>query len=297
MRERIPTTRRRCKLEKCSDPNDLSDCEIITDVDGKVRKDWEEAALRRRMANADIDRKAHEGFGESSRKKHNLNPVNIPSYRAKSEESTSVSNHANSDADQNPNVKQHSNRQHQDIRDQDHADTLHGCGTLADGVDSMHVDMRKQSETQSDQEDLNPDASDARSDDTIEEPSLTGNIPSSTINSVQLDEGDKPSLDNPSPLDGLNDVGTSDGSSDSHTQSVQTLGVDGNPIIGDNNVIGREILKQTEEFQNADAEEWARRHRELQKQVDYNSHIVLYIFNICFHYVCKNSKLYFVSIG
>jgi hypothetical protein len=138
--------------------------------------------------------------------------------------------------------------------------------------------LRKQAETLFDQQDSNPDtsASSSGSDDTTEEPSLTGNIASNTTNTVQL--GDKTTLDDLSQPGDINDGGTSGGSGDSHTQSAQTLGVDAILITGNSSVIGREILKQTEEFQNADAEEWARRHKELQKQVEDYSRTYIYAF-------------------
>ncbi|KAH7441074.1 hypothetical protein KP509_03G024600 [Ceratopteris richardii] len=77
---RVPEScRKRRSSSRRSSPSDLSDCEIVLDLDGKVKQDWEEAALRRRTGKA---------------------------MRAESEESTSVSIQANVDVLKSPKGKQ-----------------------------------------------------------------------------------------------------------------------------------------------------------------------------------------------
>eukprot|EP00250_Pteridium_aquilinum_P005957 c15968_g1_i1 orf=409-1050(+) len=64
----------RYNLKRNSDrPSESSESDVIVDFNGTVRRDWEEAALRKRMGNM----------------------FNSSSFRAESEESASVSSHAN----------------------------------------------------------------------------------------------------------------------------------------------------------------------------------------------------------
>lgn len=217
--------------KKRSSPSDLSDCEIVVDSDGKVRQDWEEAALRRRTGKA--------------------------MYRAESEESTSFSNHANSNPRRSPKGKQS-----QDM--QTHAtDQQLGPEFSAPGV-GPDVGKEKREDAGFNLQDSNLDVSDVGSDDSNnEEASSAGNI---------LKRSGNDASDNVKPVElGLSDgLSHFDDAEASRRMSDTPISEEKDVTLpsADNLFTDRELLKRTEEFRHADEEEWSRRHQELQKQAE-----------------------------
>eukprot|EP00250_Pteridium_aquilinum_P026760 c33545_g1_i1 orf=457-1977(+) len=223
-----------------SNPSDLSDCEIIVDSDGKVRQDWEEAALRRREGKA--------------------------RYRADSEESTSVSNHANNDPLRSPrgkkqigNVRSHVRSSWEHATDQQPG---HGFPTSRGGS-SAYVKEKREGEP-FDQQDSNLEVSAVGSDDSHEEASSAGHGAGDNLKPVQPGSGGDKLF---SSLSGFDNV-ASGRLSDTHVNTCLGPNQDVTRASEDNIVTDREMLKRTKEFRHADEEEWARRHLELQKQAE-----------------------------
>lgn len=208
-------------------PSDLSDCEIVLDFDGKVKQDWEEAALRRRTGKA---------------------------RRADSEESTSASIHANGDTSKSSKGDDKGDMRFHAKQSWGRA---YGAGS------SSHVRERKE-DIALDQQDSNVNVSDIGSGDGAEEALSPQNILSSTVQDVGAN------LKSPK-------IGVSGGGAEASgrlndtgicTNPRQGVEADGTPVPVETVVTDRETLKRTEEFRNADAEEWARRRLELQKQAE-----------------------------
>lgn len=214
-----------------SSPSDLSDCEVIVDSDGKVRQDWEEAALRRRTGKAVC--------------------------RAESEESTSVSNHVNSNA-----RRSQKGNQSDDIfrKSFEHSIDQHVGSKLSipEAGSSMAKDSKK--DAGYDQQGSNVEVSDVGSDDSYEAASSTGNMLKRFVDGTEVVEPHSNNAEasvqlNVTPIHNCLKL----------NQGTETLKI---LPSADNTLTDREMLKRTEEFQHADEEEWARRRQELQKQAE-----------------------------
>lgn len=275
---------------KIGRPNESSDSDIIVDFNGTVRRDWEEAALRRRMGNM----------------------YNSSSFRAESEESASVSNHAKNNGRQSfmgrrrgdtncfkkPGETDQSNasgvspagagsthvKEGQDLCsgfDQQSSnpgvlDAQSGDQPIASGVAAAGANSSDGEgvHAASDQQDSNPVVSGAQLDDTVEPTSLAETVPISAGHNVEFFANGSDTVITEADDDLLmesvqkteEDVGAYRILGDLHVGNTQDTEVAVNPVNGDTIVSGREKLKETEEFRQAVAEEWARRQLELQKQ-------------------------------
>lgn len=278
---------------KIGRPNESSDSDIIVDFNGTVRRDWEEAALRRRMGNM----------------------YNSSSFRAESEESASVSNHAKNNGRQSFMGRQRGDTNC--FKKPGETDQSNASGVSPAGAGSTHVKegqdlcsgfdqqssnpgvLDAQSGDQpiafgvaaaganssdgegvhatSDQQDSNPVVSGARLDDTVEPTSLAETVPISAGHNVEFFANGSDTVITEADDDLLmesvqkteEDVGAYRILGDLHVGNTQDTEVAVNPVNGDTIVSGREKLKETEEFRQAVAEEWARRQLELQKQVSF----------------------------
>lgn len=214
-----------------SSSKDSSDCEIVEDPFGKVRQDWEEAALRKRLGTA----------------------LNTGRYKADSEGSTSASNHIN--IKQSTTGKQKGDVQHEQEQSKDFqscpSDPLMSEGSKFANTIPATLD-------QQDSNDVWPDARlEGDTELAGEGTSLAGNTSTSSGNDAE-------SLDERASVFHMNTatVGSND---DTYLPQEKAAEAAVNPIC-EGLVVDRERMKETEEFRHAEEEEWAKRQLELHRQ-------------------------------
>lgn len=228
-----------------------SDCEIIEDMDGKIRQDWEKAALKKRLGNSYM--------GDS--------------FRAESEESTSAAGNAA----RGRFYGKRSGHSQQSVDKSQRVDLNQSGSSSA----PFAKDKDSTPDTLLDQQDSNHDFADMRSEDASD----SAGDETSVTDTGSLSSGDNPELSekggscsgqNPAPIDSappdrmrIEEAGClvlDRQEDDSHKHQVAVEAT--MKLLPENLVLVRETAKDTKELRLAEEEEWGRCQKELQRQAE-----------------------------